>query len=89
MRITRGGRWLALLTLLGFLQSAGCSNNPTTQARHSPSAPDTKTSTAPPTVATQPAADTVAVKVVKYEGMQDAIKQLKGKVVVVDVWADW
>jgi len=30
----------------------------------------------------------VETKVVKYVGLADAIKQLKGKVVVVDFWAD-
>ena len=27
-------------------------------------------------------------KVVKYDGLGDVIRQLKGKIVVVDVWAD-
>jgi thiol-disulfide isomerase/thioredoxin len=31
----------------------------------------------------------VEVKPVTYAGFQDAVKQLKGKVVVVDFWADW
>jgi hypothetical protein len=30
----------------------------------------------------------VETKVVKYVGLADAVKQLKGKVVVVDFWAD-
>ena len=35
-----------------------------------------------------PAAD-VTVSIVKYDGMTDVIKKLKGKVVVVDCWADY
>lgn len=35
------------------------------------------------------AADKVEVKVVKYAGLGEVIKQLKGKVVVVDFWADY
>ena len=35
------------------------------------------------------AADKVEVKVVKYAALGDTIKQLKGKVVVVDFWADY
>jgi hypothetical protein len=40
-----------------------------------------------------PAADKVEpgkveIKVVKYDGLKDIIKQFKGKVVVVDFWAD-
>jgi hypothetical protein len=35
------------------------------------------------------AADRVDVKTVKYEGLSDTIKKLKGKVVVVDFWADF
>ncbi|HEY1380196.1 MAG TPA: TlpA disulfide reductase family protein [Gemmataceae bacterium] len=31
----------------------------------------------------------VAVKVVKYDGLSDFIKQNRGKVVVVDFWADY
>jgi hypothetical protein len=34
------------------------------------------------------AQDKVEVKVVKYTGLADAIRQLKGKVAVVDFWAD-
>lgn len=32
--------------------------------------------------------DKVEVKVVKYEGLSKTIKDLKGKVIVVDFWAD-
>jgi thiol:disulfide interchange protein len=35
------------------------------------------------------AQDKVDVKVVKYAGLAAAITKLKGKVVVVDFWADW
>lgn len=35
------------------------------------------------------AQDRVEVKVVKYAGLADTIKQLKGKVIVVDFWADY
>jgi hypothetical protein len=35
------------------------------------------------------AEDKVEVKVVKYTGLTDTIKKLKGKVTVVDFWADW
>jgi hypothetical protein len=83
MRISRGPRWLAWLAPLGFLVPVGCSNHPGSPPQVSQSAKDTRAAV------TQPPADAVAVKLVKYEGMQDAIKQLKGKVVVVDVWADW
>ena len=31
----------------------------------------------------------VAVTVVKYDGLTEAIKKFKGKVVVVDFWADY
>src|SRR3954466_14751176 len=31
----------------------------------------------------------VAVKVVRYDGLTDLVKQNKGKVVVVDFWADY
>jgi hypothetical protein len=30
----------------------------------------------------------VTLKVVKYDGLADAVRQLRGKVVVVDFWAD-
>ena len=35
------------------------------------------------------AEDKVEVKVVKYPELTATIKNLKGKVVVVDFWADW
>jgi hypothetical protein len=35
------------------------------------------------------AGDKVELKVVKYAGLADTIRQAKGKVVVVDFWADW
>jgi hypothetical protein len=35
-----------------------------------------------------PAADEVEVKVVNYDGMAKIVDGLKGKVVVVDFWAD-
>jgi len=35
------------------------------------------------------AQEKVDVKVVKYEQLADTIRQLKGKVVVVDFWANW
>ena len=35
------------------------------------------------------AADQVEVKVVKYQGLADAVKEAKGKIVVVDFWAWW
>ncbi len=35
------------------------------------------------------AQDKVEVKVVKYAGLGDTIQQLKGKVIVVDFWADY
>jgi hypothetical protein len=31
----------------------------------------------------------VTVKVVKYSGLTDAVKKLKGKVVIVDFWATY
>ena len=39
----------------------------------------------PPALAAPP----VAVKVVRYDGLSDLVKQNKGKVVVVDFWADY
>lgn len=51
---------------------------------------------APPAspVASPPAAravadDLVGVRLVKYEGLKAAIRQLKGRVVVVDVWGTY
>jgi thiol:disulfide interchange protein len=35
------------------------------------------------------AEDKVEVKVAKYGELTDTIKKLKGKVIVVDFWADW
>jgi thiol:disulfide interchange protein len=35
------------------------------------------------------AEDKVELKVVKYPELAKTIKQFKGKVVVVDFWADW
>ena len=35
------------------------------------------------------AEDKVEVKVAKYAALTDTIKKLKGKVIVVDFWADW
>jgi hypothetical protein len=35
------------------------------------------------------AEDKAEVKVVKYAGLTDTIKKLKGKIIVVDFWADW
>jgi thiol:disulfide interchange protein len=35
-----------------------------------------------------PAGDKVQLKTVKLDGLKDLIKQQKGKVVVVDFWAD-
>ena len=32
-------------------------------------------------------ATSVEVKVVKYDGLKDAVKELKGKLVVVDFWS--
>ncbi len=34
-------------------------------------------------------ADPVAIKVVKYPGLAETVRQLRGKVVVVDLWALW
>ena len=35
------------------------------------------------------AADKVELKVVKYPELAKTIKQFKGKVIVIDFWADW
>jgi hypothetical protein len=35
------------------------------------------------------APEQVSVKVVNYAGLGDTIKQLRGKVIVVDFWADY
>jgi len=35
------------------------------------------------------AQDKVDVKVVKYDDLTATIKKLKGKVIVIDFWADW
>jgi thiol-disulfide isomerase/thioredoxin len=37
----------------------------------------------------QPAPGEVTLKTVKYSELGDMIRNLKGKVVVVDIWADW
>ncbi len=44
---------------------------------------------AAPTPAQAPGGSKVAVKVVRYDGLIDVIKQNRGKVVVVDFWADY
>ncbi len=36
-----------------------------------------------------PASSGVELKIVKYAGLVEAVKAQRGKVVVVDVWADW
>jgi len=35
------------------------------------------------------AADKVDVRVVKYDRLASAVREMKGKVVVVDLWAHW
>ena len=35
------------------------------------------------------AEEKIVVTVVKYAGLAEAVKQLRGKVVVVDLWAHW
>ena len=35
------------------------------------------------------AQDKVEVKVAKYDELATTIKKLKGKVIVIDFWADW
>jgi thiol:disulfide interchange protein len=35
------------------------------------------------------AQDKVEVKVAKYDELAATIKKLKGKVIVIDFWADW
>jgi hypothetical protein len=35
------------------------------------------------------AQDKVEVKVAKYDDLAATIKKLKGKVIVIDFWADW
>ena len=35
------------------------------------------------------AVDKVEVKVVKYPELVKTVKELKGKVIVIDLWADW
>jgi hypothetical protein len=41
-------------------------------------------------LAAGPAAEEkIGVKVVKYAGLAQAVKQFRGKVVVIDFWADW
>jgi hypothetical protein len=42
-----------------------------------------------PVLSDPPATDArVEVRVVKYPGLQETVKQLRGKVIVVDCWAD-
>jgi hypothetical protein len=41
------------------------------------------------TVGSARAEDKVDVKVVNYPDLAKTVKQLKGKVVVVDFWAEW
>ena len=43
----------------------------------------------PPAFSQPPGDAKVAVRVVRYDGLTDAIKQQRGKVVVVDFWADY
>jgi hypothetical protein len=38
---------------------------------------------------TAPGQEKVNVRVVKYDGLAETVRQLKGKVVVVDFWAHW
>lgn len=40
-------------------------------------------------LAAAPAAEPVKVEVVRYNQLGDILRQLRGKVVVVDLWADW
>jgi hypothetical protein len=35
------------------------------------------------------AQEPVDLKVVKYDGLADAVRQLRGRVVVIDFWANW
>jgi hypothetical protein len=35
------------------------------------------------------AQEMIDVKVVKYDGLADVVRHLKGRVVVVDFWAHW
>lgn len=42
-----------------------------------------------PILADPPAAEKIAVSVVHYDGLRDLIKKYKGKVIVVDFWADY
>jgi hypothetical protein len=35
------------------------------------------------------AQDKVDVRVVNYDGLADAVRHLKGKIVIVDFWAHW
>lgn len=43
----------------------------------------------PPGSPGEPSHDSVTLKVVKYDDLADAVRRLRGKVVVVDFWADY
>ncbi len=77
-RVTsRSGAGFLLLGLLVVGCFAGCGGEPASQGK-----PD-----APPAVSVENKVATI--KVMSLEEVESRIKQLKGKVVVVDLWATW
>ncbi len=92
MRIVRRYRWPALLAV-PLLAQAACSSYPNNTPRSEGPAPSgvqaaTDKAATSQTAATPAAAEKpVQVQIVKYDGLKDAVKALKGRVVVVDFWS--
>ena len=93
MPISRSpGRWI----LVGFATSAfliaGCGQGPSERSEATAIAPrgDSKPSaSAKSQPASQNAASGVELKAVKYDQLAEAIQAQRGKVVVMDVWAEY
>jgi thiol-disulfide isomerase/thioredoxin len=68
--------------LLGLL-GCGAPSGPTIPSEEKPSGEEVKTSSE------RPAETKISLQTIKYEQLTAAIRALRGKVVVVDIWASW